>query len=64
MNPPVKQRVMEERSELNARLGKLNSFMGTAPFYNLSMEMRELLEKQRAVMQQYRDLLDSRLKLM
>ena len=61
---PVKQRVVEERSELGARLGKLNAFIGTAPFLALAPLQRDLLDAQANVMQRYLTILDERLQLM
>jgi hypothetical protein len=63
LNTP-KQRVIEERSELSARLGKLKSFIGTAPFLALSDRHRILLTDQSAVMSEYLRILDQQLTLM
>lgn len=57
----ARQRVIEERSELAARLGKLNAFVGTASFFALEDASQRLLEAQLHVMTQYLSLLDQRL---
>lgn len=64
MNTTPKQRVVEERSELSVRLGKLRAFIGTAPFRALSDRHRILLTDQAAVMGEYLQILDKRLPLM
>lgn len=58
----IKQRVIEERSELAARLGKLRAFIGTAPFLALPGMHQGLLDAQAKIMQRYLDILDERLK--
>ena len=61
-------RVRKERDELQQRLSKLCSFMDTrfeeCEFLKLSPANRILLERQQAVMQEYRDILDCRIELM
>lgn len=64
MNSPVRQRVVEEASELRARLGKLSAFVGTAPFLQLDEQQRSLLVDQAVVMRQYLQILEQRLELM
>lgn len=60
----IRKRVVEEYSELNHRLGKLKSFIGTVPFIALPVEQRALLEEQAKVMEQYRQILNRRLIIM
>lgn len=60
----VKRRVVEERSELHARVGKLRAFLGTAPFLKLDPPQQRLLEAQAHVMGEYLKILDQRLALM
>lgn len=61
-------RVRKERDELQAKLSKLCAFMDTrfeeCKFLQLSPANRILLERQKAVMQEYRDILDTRIELM
>jgi len=59
----IRQRVVQERSELAARRGKLKAFLGTAPFFALPDAQQRLLEAQCAVMEQYLTILDQRLVL-
>lgn len=63
------KRVIAERDEVQTRLSKLCAFMGDKVFANrgflkLSPANRILLERQRTVMQEYRDILDTRIELM
>ena len=60
----IRQRVVQEYSELNMKLGRLKSFIGTAPFLGLSVEHQALLQKQAEVMGQYLQLLNRRLIVM
>lgn len=66
----VLDRVKAERDELQQRLSKLCDFTGngkfqpSAGFLMLSPANRILLERQKAVMQEYRDILDVRIELM
>lgn len=67
-NKAVVKRVIAERDEVQTRLSKLCAFMDTrfedCKFLELSPANRILLERQRAVMQEYRDILDVRIELM
>lgn len=62
------KRVIAERDEVQTRLSKLCAFMDDSfedcKFLELSPANRILLERQRAVMQEYRDILDVRIELM
>ena len=63
-NNPVKNRVIQEVSELEERIEKLSKFLGTDQFHSLADEQQTLLLKQNTVMQSYRDILRRRLQLM
>ena len=61
--------VKRERDELQARLSKLCAFTGdgkhpSGEFLTLSPANRIFLERQCAVMKEYRDILDCRIELM
>lgn len=56
-------RVCNERDELAYRLDRLCSFVNTSTFDGLSRNERDLLHRQRAVMQQYLSLLNERIGL-
>jgi hypothetical protein len=58
------QRVLQERSELAHKLGKLKAFIGTAPFVALSSEQQTLLILQADVMDLYNTILNRRCLLM
>lgn len=64
----VLDRVKAERDELQQRLSKLCEFMDDrvegCKFLELSPANRSLLERQKAVMQEYRDILDCRIELL
>jgi hypothetical protein len=55
------ERVLEERTQLNDRLVKLDSFLYTEKFNCLSMDDQDLLITQQAIMEQYLDVLDQRI---
>lgn len=61
-------RVKRERDELQQRLSRLSEFIDdrfeSREFVKLSPANRILLERQKAVMQEYRDILDIRVELM
>lgn len=57
------ERMICEQKELQERLSKLCAFMGTEKFLSLSPANRIMLEKQCAVMKEYRDILDVRIEL-
>ena len=55
------QRALEEKGELDSRLGKLMTFMESVEFYTLDAEVQGLLYVQAHIMQQYSDILAQRL---
>jgi len=55
------ERVLEERTQLNDRLVKLDSFLYTEKFNCLSMDDQDLLITQQAFMERYLDVLDQRI---
>ncbi len=57
-------RVILERKELDAKLEKLGVFIGTKPFFALSVESRDLLLAQHRVMADYSLILGQRIELM
>lgn len=61
---PIKERVKVELDELQMRLTKLKRFVESERITTVSDEMADLLRKQYAVMQQYRDILKKRITLM
>ncbi|MGS0941570.1 crAss001_48 related protein [Pseudomonas luteola] len=61
---PHQQRVVDERAELNARIGKLDMFIDSNPvFEKLSDKDQELLKAQRKAMQEYSGILSQRILL-
>lgn len=58
----AKERVIEERKELNIKLDRLIAFRTTAIYEDLSSKMQHLLMRQQGAMQEYLDILDERLK--
>ncbi|MDR1883081.1 MAG: hypothetical protein LBR26_09935 [Prevotella sp.] len=57
-----KTRLVNERAELNEKIGKLKAFINTGKFFDLSENNRNLLWKQRAVMEIYEETLAARMK--
>lgn len=56
-------RLIQERGELSARLGRLNAFIFCSPAFDmLPAEERTLLRQQYMAMGQYRTILDFRLR--
>jgi hypothetical protein len=55
------ERVLEERTQLNDRLLKLDSFLYTEKFNCLSMDDQDLLVQQQRIMTEYLDVLDQRI---
>jgi len=55
------ERVVKEREELNEKLEKLNSFIEGKGFNDLKPEDRDLLQRQRAVMRRYVQILTKRI---
>lgn len=58
---PHQQRVVDEKAELDDRLGKLTSFFGTEIFAGLDSAEMERLRRQAEVMQEYSDILGQRI---
>ena len=61
--PPFVQRLLIERSELDEKLSKLNSFLLTKTFDNLTNAEKYLLGKQVQYMNSYRQVLDARISI-
>ena len=59
--PAHEQRVIDERSELVERLGKLKVFLGTDTCLGLPFDDRCLLVQQAMVMGQYAQILSARI---
>lgn len=60
---PHQQRVVDEKSELDSKLQKLESFLGGPIFQSLSNEERVLLVEQSEAMKVYLDILARRIAL-
>lgn len=58
----IRQQVVQERSELAAKLDQLKAFIDTAPFRELHGAHQGLLDAQAEAMQLYLRILDERLK--
>lgn len=58
---PYQQRVVDERAELDAKLDRLDAFIGTPVFSGLPDDHKLLLEQQSAVMSTYSDILAERI---
>lgn len=54
-------RLIQEKKEIDDRLTKLNSFLPTDAFKGLSLVNQDLLSHQAKVMQQYSDILHTRI---
>ena len=59
--PPYQQRVIQERNELDWRLGNLVAFFGSVRFALLPEEDRKLLKRQADVMAEYSHILSDRI---
>lgn len=59
--PAHVQRMLEERNQLQDRLSKLNTFIGTDSFITLDEKDQELLEQQAGQMDGYLTVLNCRL---
>lgn len=55
------ERLIEEFSQLNERVNKLHSFLGSTPFYNLDEDNRADLHLQYGCMVEYRKVLQRRI---
>lgn len=58
---PHQQRVVDEKDELAEKLTKLNSFIGGTIYDSLSVDERNRLCRQAAVMKDYLDILNDRI---
>ena len=58
-----KERVIEEKAQLDDRLKKLISFQSTGAFTSLPVDQIKWLNRQRMVMELYSDILAERLAL-
>jgi len=59
-----KQRLMDEKQQLDEKLGKLGAFIGTEPFGKADPRQQELLRCQYFTMQTYSDILERRITLL
>jgi hypothetical protein len=59
--PPYQLRVIEERAQLNEKIGKLATFFTTDAFRALPTEARDLLMEQHVVMLRYSNILFQRI---
>ena len=59
--PPYQQRVIQERNELDSKLGNLLTFIGTPVFHSLDGADRALLKQQADVMAEYSRILSIRI---
>lgn len=60
---PHQQRVVDEKSELDEKLSKLDAFLRTDTFKRLRNEEQILLDRQATAMQIYSGILGERIKL-
>ncbi len=58
---PYQQRVIEEKQQLDERLGRLNDFFTTATFHQLDDDEQYLLKRQAEVMKEYSEILEERI---
>ena len=59
---PHQQRVVDEKTELDDKLGKLNAFILTSPhFAQLQNEEKERLQRQFSIMRDYTSVLGERI---
>lgn len=59
--PAYQQRVIDEKVELDAKLGKLRDFFGTVTFIALDVAEKKRLERQSDAMADYSDVLGERI---
>lgn len=59
-----KDRLLEEKSQLDEKIGKLKTFIGGEGFPNIDPKQQELLNEQLPVMEKYSSILDSRIGLL
>ena len=55
------QRVVDERSALDEKIGKLLVFLGTSKFHDLDREEQARMQRQYSAMQKYSDVLAERI---
>ena len=58
---PYQDRVLNEKAELDQRLGKLQAFLSTATFNSLDADEQARLRRQAGIMQEYSVVLGERL---
>ncbi len=58
------QRIIDEKKELDERISKLKTFIGTDKFKSLKPEMCSLMEEQYFTMDHYSQILEKRLSLL
>lgn len=63
MYPPTQQKLLDDTKSVATKLNKLNDFMRTEEFFNLSREYKDLLYEQQRVMSQYVQILGKRLEM-
>jgi len=61
---PFIQRIVDEKTELNERAGKLGDFVKSEKFHSLNSEMQSLMVEQYDVMKRYSVILGKRLELL
>lgn len=60
---PYQQRVVQEKKDLDDKCEKLDSFLASTPFDQISLAERNLLRTQLMVMALYSEVLDQRIAL-
>lgn len=58
---PHQERVVAEKSELDVRIGKLSSFLGTTLYQSLPADEQDRLSRQFSLMRGYSDVLGERI---
>lgn len=61
---PFIQRIVDEKTELDERAGKLGNFVNSEKFYSLDSEMQSLMVEQYDVMKRYSVILSKRIELL
>jgi hypothetical protein len=61
---PFIQRIVDEKTELDERAGKLGDFVKSEKFHSLNSEMQSLMVEQYDVMKGYSVILGKRLELL
>lgn len=57
------QRVVEEKKELDSKLSNLKTFMSSKDYESLPLKHKQLLIRQRVLMDEYSDILKNRIEL-